>query len=126
VSQRAISGRRRVRKIRYHDDEWSVIGSHARACGLPPATFVRKVSLGATPRARRNRLENELILRLGRIASDLDRLIRIAERTGDFPARSQLDSVMRVSRGTSGDSSSSLSKSQSKLYNVPAYLPKAA
>jgi hypothetical protein len=40
-------------------------------------------------------LENELILVLGRIASDLDRLIRIAEHTGDFPARSQLDPVFR-------------------------------
>lgn len=93
--QRSIPGRRKARKIRYHDDEWSVIVSHAHACGLPPATFVRKVSLGATPRARRNRLENELILVLGRIASDLDRLIRIAEHTGDFPARSQLDPVFR-------------------------------
>jgi hypothetical protein len=42
----------------------------------PPATFVRNVSLGARPRASRNRLENEFILRLGRIATDLHRLAR--------------------------------------------------
>ena len=93
--ERSISGRRKARKIRYHEDEWSVVVSHARACGLPPATFVRKVSLGAKPRARRNRTENELILRLGRIANDLDRLVRVAEQAGDLPARSQYESLMQ-------------------------------
>jgi hypothetical protein len=102
VSQPSISTRRKARKIRYHDHEWNVIVTHARECGLPPATFVRKVSLGARPRARRNRLENELILRLGQIAADLHRVVRIAEQAGDVPApeqyRSLLDEVLAAVR----------------------------
>jgi hypothetical protein len=77
IDHRASAARRRKpRKIRYHEHEWDVVVAHARACGIPPATFVRNVSLGARPRASRNRLENEFILRLGRIATDLHRLAR--------------------------------------------------
>jgi hypothetical protein len=102
VSQPSTSTRRKARKIRYHDGEWSVVASHARACGLPPATFVRKVSLGAKPRARRNRTENDLILHLGRIATDLQRLVRVAERNAELPTATHpqivLDEVLAAIR----------------------------
>jgi hypothetical protein len=68
--------------------------AHARACGLPPATFVRQVSLGAMPRARRNRTENEMIHRLGRIANDLHRLIRIADLRSARVDAGQLQAVL--------------------------------
>ena len=71
---RSTHVRRTPRKIRYHEHEWERIVAHARACGVPPATFVRDVSLGAAPRARRNRLENDLILHLATIATELQRL----------------------------------------------------
>ena len=77
---RSTHGRRTPRKIRYHEHEWERIVAHARACGVPPATFVRDVSLGAAPRARRNRLENDLILQLASIATDLQRLTNQAGR----------------------------------------------
>lgn len=83
MSHTSVSGRRKARKIRYHESEWNLVATHARACGLPPATFVRRVSLGAKPRARRNRTENELIFHLGRIATDLHQLADRAAEPGD-------------------------------------------
>jgi hypothetical protein len=95
IDHRASAARRRKpRKIRYHEHEWDVVVAHARACGIPPATFVRNVSLGARPRARRNRLENELILRLGRIASDLHRLARRPEDLFTAPDTTRLHVVL--------------------------------
>lgn len=88
------STQRKVRKIRYHDQEWERVVKRARACGIPPAVFVRKASLGVKLRARRNRTENELILRLGRIGMDLQRLTHTVERRGDLPLREELRSVL--------------------------------
>lgn len=81
VVQQQSRARRKARKIRYHDHEWNEIAAQARACGIPAATFIRRVSLGAKPRARRNRNENELILRLGSIATDLDSLAHAYHQT---------------------------------------------
>lgn len=94
MSPSSNSTRRKARKVRYHDHEWERVVRHARACGLPAATFVRKVSLGAKPRARRNRTENELILRLGRIGTDLHRLVGLAERGADLPAPAELERLV--------------------------------
>ena len=55
---------------------------------------MRKISLGAKPRARRNRSENDLILRLGRIATDLHRLTRVADRNAELPAAAQLQHLL--------------------------------
>lgn len=81
LKRAATSARRKARKVRYHDHEWARIVAHAHACGMPAATFVRKVSLDAKPRALRSRTENELILRLSRIASALDKLVRLVGQT---------------------------------------------
>ena len=67
----------------------------ARACGLPPATFVRKAALGGKLRARRNRTENELILQLGRIGMDLRGLMQSSEYAGDVPLRDELESALQ-------------------------------
>ena len=86
--------RRKARKIRYHDHEWNEIATQARACGIPAATYIRRVSLGAKPRARRNRDENDLILRLGSIATDLDSLARAYHQTGRLPDAARLHLVL--------------------------------
>jgi len=88
------SARRKPRKVRYHDHEWERVVRNAEACGLPAATFVRKVSLGATPRARRNRTENDLILELGRIARELHQLVRLAERGTELPPPSEVGRLL--------------------------------
>jgi hypothetical protein len=92
--QQQSSARRKARKIRYHDHEWNVIATHARACGLPAATFIRKISLGAKPRARRNRNENELILQLGAIATELDSLARAYHEHARLPDTARLQLVI--------------------------------
>lgn len=88
------STRRKPRKVRYHDHEWERVVRHAQACGLPAATFVRRVSLGAKPRARRNRIENEMILQLGEIATDLHRLVGLAEQRKDLPSPDRLEHLL--------------------------------
>lgn len=75
------------RKIRFHDHEWDKIVAQARASGLPPATFVRKVSLSGEPE------REKLILVLGRIATETERLMRRAaqpENPGIDPSQLRL------------------------------------
>lgn len=91
---RTMTSPRRKRNIRYHDHEWDRIVAYARACGVPAATFVRRVSLGAKPRLRRDRTDNELILRLGQIATDLHRLVRPAEQADDCGTRAKLERAL--------------------------------
>src|SRR5690554_6009399 len=85
---------RKKRNIRFHDGEWERVERRARACGLPPATFVRKAALGGKLRARRKRTENELILQLGRIGMDLRRLVETSEGSDEAPRRNELQSVL--------------------------------
>lgn len=94
MGKSAAAAKRKPQKIRFHDHEWARVVEHAGACGKPPASYVREVSLGAVPKARRNRVENELILQLGRIGNDLNQLARAAHQTGDLPARDQLQAVL--------------------------------
>lgn len=73
---------RQPRKIRYTDAEWATIIAHAHACGRPPARYVREASLGAVPKARRERENDEVIHELGRIGTALIRLAGTAKESG--------------------------------------------
>jgi hypothetical protein len=70
---------RRPRKIRYTDVEWAKILTRARACGRPPARYVRETSLGIVPRVRRGHSHADLIHELGQIGTTL---VRIASMPG--------------------------------------------
>lgn len=94
VGQSTTSVQRKKRNIRFHDGEWDRVERRARACGLPPATYVRKAALGVKLRARRNRTENELILHLGRIGMDLQRLIRSPHQTDKEAGHPDLQEVL--------------------------------
>jgi hypothetical protein len=72
---------RTPRKIRYTDAEWLAIISQARACGRPPARYVRETSLGVMPRASRTRVDAEVIHELGRVGTTLARLVAVARET---------------------------------------------
>ncbi len=86
-----VSGRKRtVRKIRYHDHEWERIVARARECRQPPARYVREVSLGFYPRARRNRVEDRIVVQLCRIGNNLNQLARVAHAMGQVPVHEQL------------------------------------
>lgn len=76
MDEPATQSRRKPQKIRYNDQEWERVVARARACGMPPATFVRKASLGVKLRTRRNRTADELIVQLGRLGLELQRLAR--------------------------------------------------
>lgn len=86
-----VSTRRIPRKIRYYDHEWDRVVAQARACRLPPATFVRKVSLGARPSASQG--EDKLVLELGRVATELQNLAQAAEY-GDPPEPGQIQLIL--------------------------------
>lgn len=94
MDESVATPKRKPQKIRYHDTEWERVVAHARECGKPPATYVREVSLGAVPKARRNRTENDLIIELGRVGNNLNQLARLAHSSGDLPAEEQLRAVL--------------------------------
>lgn len=86
--------RRKPRKIRYRESEWELIVARARECRKPPATYVREVSLGVIPKARRNHMEDRIIVELGRMGNNLNQLARIAHATGRIPASDKLHSAL--------------------------------
>lgn len=94
MDEPSTQSRRKPQKIRYLEPEWDRVVARARACGLPPATFVRKVSLGVKLRVRRNRTADALIVELGRIGMELRRLAQMAERAGEGPAREEIAGVL--------------------------------
>ena len=78
------SGAVRVaRKIRYTDSEWEVIVDRARACGQPPAKYVRDVSLGVVPKIGRAQLSAPLVHELGRIGNTLTAIAAQERASGD-------------------------------------------
>lgn len=94
MDEPTTQARRKPQKIRYLDAEWERVVARARACGMPPATFVRKASLGVKLRARRNRTADALIVELGRVGLELQRLVQRAERAGEGPAREEIAAVL--------------------------------
>ena len=72
-----------ARKIRYTEAEWDTIVDRARACGQPPARYVRDVSLGVVPKIGRAQLSAPLVHELGRIGNTLSTLAAQERATGD-------------------------------------------
>jgi hypothetical protein len=91
-----------IRKIRFTPIEWSTVVERARACGTPPARFVREAAIGAVPRVRRSQANADLIRALGRVGNNLNQLAAAANRTGrgaDAAAyQSVLDALLDVLR----------------------------
>jgi hypothetical protein len=74
---------RAARKIRYTEAEWDTIVDRARACGQPPARYVRDVSLGVVPKIGRAQLSAPLVHELGRIGNTLSTLAAQERAAGD-------------------------------------------
>lgn len=85
---------RRPRKIRYTDAEWSVIVERARACGRPPARYVRETSLGGALKLRQSQTNAALIRELGRIGIALQRLATTARVENSLPQAATLDAAL--------------------------------
>jgi hypothetical protein len=89
-----ISDLRQPRKIRYTRLEWAAIVDRARACGRPPARYVREASLGTAPRARRGYENDQLIRELGRIGTVLNQLASAARDPGITPNHERLEAAL--------------------------------
>lgn len=89
-----ISSLRQPRKIRYTPAEWAAIVAHARACGRPPARYVREVSLGGVPKARPGRVNEEAIRELGRIGTALTSLATTAKQAGGAADQAAIETVL--------------------------------
>lgn len=71
-----------IRKVRYRPDEWATVVAHAAVHQIPPAEYIRAVSLGYTPRVRRRHPDLELVRQLLAIGNNLNQLTAVAHRTG--------------------------------------------
>lgn len=90
----AVHTTRQPRKIRYSDAEWDAIVQRAHACGQPPASYVRAVSLGAQPKAARSQANASVIHELGRIGNALA-VLTSQERAGTADERADaIDAVL--------------------------------
>jgi hypothetical protein len=85
---------RQPHKIRYTPAEWALIVVQAQATGRPPARYIREASLGAAPKARRNRENDEMIRELGRIGTALTHLARLAKESGRIPEQSGIETTL--------------------------------
>lgn len=86
--------RREPRKVRYSDPEWATIVERARECGKAPARYVREVSLGAVPKARRSHANAELVRELGRVGIALRHLAAAARDAGQAPDAAALEGTL--------------------------------
>ena len=89
-----LSALRQPRKIRYTAAEWAAIVAHARACGRPPARYVREVSLGGVPKVRGGRVNDEAIRELGRIGTALTSLAATAKQAGTAAEQTAIETVL--------------------------------
>ena len=89
-----LAGLRQPRKIRYTAGEWAAIVAHARACGRPPARYVREISLGGVPKPRPGRANDEVIRELGRIGTVLTRLAAAAKEAGTAADQTAIEAVL--------------------------------
>lgn len=91
------AARRSARKIRYTDAEWVAIVERARECRKAPARYVREVSLGAVPKARRSAANAALVRELGRIGNSIAGLSRIARKSPEQDDIAQLSAALDAS-----------------------------
>ncbi len=85
---------RQPRKIRYTAAEWAAIVAHARACGRPPARYVREISLGGAPKPRPSTVNDGVIRELGRIGTALTRLAAAAKEAGAVADRTAIEAAL--------------------------------
>lgn len=89
-----MANRRMVRKeIQLSAAEYARIRRRAEACGMSPAVYIRETALGAVPKARPNRLGQEVIYRLTRIGARLNHVARGANDNDGLHAAMDLDAL---------------------------------
>lgn len=86
---------REARKIRYTDAEWDTIVERARACGQPPASYVREISLGIVPKIGRAQANAPVVHELGRVGNALAALVAQERGNGDDSRSGAIDEALR-------------------------------
>lgn len=81
--------------VRVSPGERRRLKERAHFCGLPLSTYVRQTALGARPRQRRRRLEQDAIHQLARVGNNLNQLTRSANAMGRVELSNRLDEVLR-------------------------------
>ena len=77
AARRPRRERRTAKKlVGYTPEEFAEVCAQARRCGMPPARFIREVSLGAVVRPRRTEAADALVRELARIGTSLAELRR--------------------------------------------------
>ncbi|MEP6496120.1 MAG: hypothetical protein ABJF01_25825 [bacterium] len=74
--------RSKAKLIRLTEEEWERIVTRARDCGRPVACFMRESALDGAPRARRGHVTSDLVVRLGKVALQLQALSQAAGARG--------------------------------------------
>jgi len=83
-----------IRRIRYSSEQWAQIEVRAKECGISPSTFVRRTSLDAIPRARRNVQSRNVAYHLAKIGINLNQLAHRAN-AGLPVSQSELSAALR-------------------------------
>ena len=83
-----------VVSVRMSPEELRTVNDRAVDCGKCLSTYVREVALGAVPRARPRRLEQETVYQLGRIGNNLNQIAYVANATGRLATERRLHEVL--------------------------------
>ena len=67
----------RTAGTRFSDEQFEALVDYARACGLTPTAFIRKVVLGVKPIARRPELRSAIVA-VNRVGNNLNQLVKLA------------------------------------------------
>ena len=67
----------RTAGTRFTDEQFEALVDYARACGLTPTAFIRKVVLGVKPIARRPELRSAIVA-VNRVGNNLNQLVKLA------------------------------------------------
>lgn len=101
-SERLLRGANRLRRERrtakklvsFTPEELRAVAARAAECGRTPGRFIREVSIGVVPKARRNGAEQEIVRHLARIGNNLNQLAREANASARFPDEARIDAAL--------------------------------
>lgn len=80
--------------VRFTPDEFLLVAERARACGRPPARFIREAALGAVPKAKKAAGSAELIRELSAIGNTLQELRAIVRDAAGEAVAAQCEMVL--------------------------------
>jgi mobilization protein NikA len=80
--------------VRFTPDEFLLVAERARACGRPPARYIREAALGSVPKAKKTAGSAELIRELSAIGNTLQELRAIARDAAGEAVAARCETVL--------------------------------